>query len=95
MIAANRFDTNASVVQLLIHAGAELTARNAHGQTPLMIAAKINSPQVVTALLVASSRFEAKLNTQGCQRFTPLMIVAKSMTYLYGEAASIAVTDAS
>ena len=62
------------LVSTLIKAGAELEARDEHGNTPLMFAASHNkNPEVVSVLIKAGAELEAS-NEAGA---TPLMSAAQ------------------
>ena len=64
-------------VNQLIHAGANVNARNKNGWTPLMIAAWKNpSPKILTALLSHGADVHAKSG----DGWTPLMLVARYNT---------------
>jgi ankyrin repeat protein len=44
-------NSHAGVAQALVDAGADVNMPDAHGQTPLMMAAELNSTSIVVALL--------------------------------------------
>lgn len=64
---------NADTVSTLIAGGADVNARDKHGWTPLMFAAKYNANCEVTQLLIAAG---ANINARGERGTTPLMFKA-------------------
>ena len=57
---ASRYSWDPAVFTVLIEAGADVEARNGHGQTPLHLAAQGNKPAVVSQLVGAGSDLDAR-----------------------------------
>ncbi len=61
IIVAAEYST-AEIVELLIDKGAELEARNNHGNTPLMVAVLHSRPEIVQLLIDKGAKVEARNN---------------------------------
>lgn len=72
--AYNAAPSRASMVQMLLAAGADIHATNNNGETPLSWAARGARPAAVTLLLSAG----AAADTKDCQGDTPLSVAAAS-----------------
>ena len=57
---ASRYSWDSAVFTVLIEAGADVGARNGHGQTPLHLAAEANKPVVVSQLVEAGADLDAR-----------------------------------
>ena len=68
------YNDDADLVQRLIKAGADVSATNDYGATPLRTAATVADPAVIKALLKAG----ANANEPNAEGETPLMVVART-----------------
>ncbi len=75
LLCAARYCENPDVIQYMIDEGADIQARTEHGVTVLMLAASMNTIEVIEVLLKAG----AKLKDQDNKGNTPLMWASKSL----------------
>ncbi len=75
LLCAARHCENPDVIQFMIDAGADIHARTEWGSTALMVAAAINTIEVIDVLLKAG----AKLKDQDNNGETPLMWASKTL----------------